>query len=412
LEAFTLFELNEYIRRVIALNFEAPIWVQCEISQIKDSRGHYYLELVQKDENTDQVIAQSSAALWSKNYWFIKKKHGAIVDDLLEDGVELKIKVNVTFHEKYGLKLIIEDIDTSFTIGQLEIQRRKIIERLQAEGLLELNSNLKLPPVIQNIAVISSATAAGLQDFLTHLRQNAYQYAYRTKLFESAVQGTKVTDGILTQLAKIKKEGGFDCIAIIRGGGSRIDLAAFDDYDIAQAVSKVNIPVLIGIGHDIDQTVLDLAGHTSLKTPTAVADFLIQHNLHFEAKLQQLGHQLQLGTKYRLENERSGLIRFSESLIHIPRRIIDRHKQSLLYNTSLLKAEALNTLTLAKTRLAQLSEKTALMDPIHLLRKGYSYTTLNDQVITTAEILKVGDKISTRFAKGKIESEVKKIDNG
>lgn len=412
MEAFTLFELNEYIRRVIALNFEAPIWVQCEISQIKESRSHYYLELVQKDEDTDQVIAQSSAALWGKSYWFIKKKHGAIVDDLLEDGVELKIKVNVTYHEKFGLKLIIEDIDTSFTIGQVEIKRRKIIEKLQEEGLLNLNSQIRLPQVIQKVAVISSATAAGLQDFLNHLEHNSYGYDFRTQLFESAVQGVKVSAGVIQQLGKIQKADSYDCVAIIRGGGSRMDLAAFDDYDMAATIAGLNIPVLIGIGHDIDQTVLDLAGHTSLKTPTAVADFLIQHNMQFEAKLQQVAHQLQLGTKYRLEKERSALIRCSEMIRHLPQRRIDSETQSLRHFESRIRSNVANTIVQAQHRLKAAREKVELLDPTNVLKKGYTFTSRNGKMITSSSELQEGDLINTKFAKGKIESEVKKIENG
>ena len=412
MEAFTLFELNEYIRRVIALNFEAPIWVQCEISQIKESRGHYYLELVQKDESTDQVIAQSSAALWGKSYWFIKKKHGAIVDDLLEDGVELKIKVSVTYHEKFGLKLIIEDIDTSFTIGQVEIKRRKIIEKLQEEGLLNLNSQLSLPPVIQKIAIISSATAAGLQDFLNHLEHNSYGYDFRTKLFESAVQGVKVSAGVVNQLDTIQKTGKYDCVAIIRGGGSRMDLAAFDDYDMAFCIAHFDIPVLIGIGHDVDQTVLDLAGHTSLKTPTAVADFLIQHNMQFEAKLQQVAHQLQLGTKYRLEKERSALIRCSEMIRHLPQRKIDAEIQSLRHFNHQIRSNVLNKIIQSQHALKATQEKIELLDPVNVLKKGYSFTSLNGKMITSSTDLRKGDLINTKFAEGKIESEVKKIENG
>jgi len=178
LESYSLYQLNEYIRRVVALNFREPLWIEAEIAQIKDSRGNQYIELVEKDDDSDDIIAQISAVIWYRNFTFIKKKLGDIVFDLLEAGTQIRLKCTIDYHERYGLKLVIQDLDPNFTFGLVEIKRQEIINQLDEEGLLELNKTLLIPSVLQRIAVISSKGAAGYQDFINQLVDNSYGYTY------------------------------------------------------------------------------------------------------------------------------------------------------------------------------------------------------------------------------------------
>ena len=409
MEAFTLFELNEHIKRVIALNFEAPLWVSCEIAQVRESRGHYYFELVQKNDSTDEIIAQSSAALWSRQYWFLKKKMGVVLDDLLEDGVELKVKINVTFHERWGFKLVIEDFDTSYTMGQLELKRRGIIEKLQKEERLHTNGLLELPLAIQKVAVISSATAAGLQDFQQHLEENQYGYKIEFDLYESAMQGSNVEHQMLDRLKEIEKKGGYDAIVIIRGGGSRLDLSAFDNYTIAVAVSKATVPVLVGIGHDIDQSVLDLVSHSTLKTPTAVADFIVSYNADFETALNEKGHRLQMNIKYRLERAQTKLIRYQSDVKNIPSQKIGLQYSRLNNMQSFMKQSVSYKFDQQTAYLNSAAKIVRLVHPDQVLKKGYSYVMKAGKIISKIDSLQLGDVIETKFKDGQLKSSILEI---
>ena len=224
MQTYSLFELNNYIRQVIALNFEEAVWITCEIGQIKESRGQVYLEVIQQNEDETEILARNSATIWYKTRLFIKKKLGDLYSAILQEGTQVSIKVKVDFHERYGLKLDILDIDPAYTIGHLEMQRQKIIERLKAAGVYEQNSYLHLPAVMKRIAIISSEQAAGYKDFIHQLDHNAYGYIYEKVLFQTAVQGLKVESEISNALDTIADHyTQFDCIIIIRGGGSTID---------------------------------------------------------------------------------------------------------------------------------------------------------------------------------------------
>ncbi|MDX1408831.1 MAG: exodeoxyribonuclease VII large subunit, partial [Saprospiraceae bacterium] len=256
METFSLYELNEHIRRVIALNFEDPVWVRCEIAQIKEARGHHYLELIEKDDEGDQIKAQSAAVIWSRQISFIRRKCGDVVQQVLQAGVEIRIRVRVDYNERYGLKLMIEDLDPSYTLGNLELKRREVLQILHREGLIGKNATLPIPAVVQRIAVLSNRQAAGYQDFLHHLRSNAYAYRFELDLVPVAVQGQRVEAEVSRAIREISKAAGhYDCIVLIRGGGSRIDLSGFDNLEIGRAIGQCPLPVFTGIGHEIDQSV-------------------------------------------------------------------------------------------------------------------------------------------------------------
>ena len=262
----SLFELNEYVRQVIALNFAEAIWVSAELAQVNVSKGHYWIDIIEKSELTGEIIAQSSAVLWQREYRRIKAKMPLQIEGILQQGRQVLLKVSVEFSERYGYKLIVQDIDPAFTLGKLELERQATINTLVKANLIQKNKQLPRPPVLQRIAVISSENAAGYHDFCAQIDNNPYGYAFDYQLFKAAMQGVQTEYEVLAQLARIQeKKDKFEAVIIIRGGGAKLDLAAFDSLEIAKAVANFPLPVFAGIGHEIDETVLDLVAHLSLK---------------------------------------------------------------------------------------------------------------------------------------------------
>jgi exodeoxyribonuclease VII large subunit len=304
----TLLEVNQFLRRVIVANLPEPLWVTCEIMQISTTRGHYYIDLVEKDAVTQQVVAQAQAVLWSGAYYRLKQKIGANLKDLLQVGVQALIRVRVDFSERYGLKLVVEDLDPAYTLGQMLLQRQQTILTLQKDGLLALNKTRPLPLLPQRLAIISSATAAGLQDFLQELTQNKYGYPFQYQLFTAAMQGQFTEKEVVHALERIAEQRtAFDAVAILRGGGSKLDLSAFDSLKMCKAIANFPLPVLTGIGHDIDEAVADLVAHTTLKTPTAVATFLVERCLTAEMSLRELSDAIRQGAQRHLTQQQQRL---------------------------------------------------------------------------------------------------------
>ena len=407
-KSLSIFELNEFIRRVLALNLSEAVWVQGELAQINENRGHHFLTLVQKASESEEILAQSEAVIWQRTYRSIRRKTGRIIDDVLRAGMEIKILVRVDFNERYGLKLIIEDIDPNFTLGELERQKRESLEKLEQEGLLLRNASLKLPAVLQRIAVLSSPEAAGLQDFLAQIQTNSYGYAFQYELFPAAVQGAQVWSEMQKQLKTINRRASqFDCLVLIRGGGSRTDLAAFDQYPICAAFAQSALPLLTGIGHEIDETLVDRVAHLSLKTPTAVADFLLTRNLQFENQIHDLGLRIQQLGRHRLRMEGLQLGKAEQSLFFHCRQQQKnaRFKLNLLQDQlpQLLKAQ----LQKSRFELEKLEQSIQLLDPDQLLKRGYSLSFINGKLLHSIDQLKVGDEIITQLADGQFTSQVK-----
>ncbi|MEM9991036.1 MAG: exodeoxyribonuclease VII large subunit, partial [Bacteroidota bacterium] len=328
---YTLFDLQEHLRRVVALNFSAAVWLTCELAQCSLSKGQYYLSLVQKATDSDQVLAQADGILWQRTYKRLKQRIGSnILNDLLQTGRSVRLQVRLDFHERYGLKYFIEDVNAVHTIGQLELMRQATIGQLRTKNLLQKNARLPLPIVLQRIAVLSSEHAAGLQDFLAQLEQNPYHYRFKIVLFSSSMQGSQVQEELVKQLYNINhRADDFDLIVVVRGGGARLDLRAFDDVKICEAVANSQLPVLTGIGHDVDEVVLDKVAHTALKTPTAAADFVIQHNADFETSVLILERQFQAHIKHFLAQEQQKLRQQSANLRFIVESLITQKQTNL-----------------------------------------------------------------------------------
>jgi exodeoxyribonuclease VII large subunit len=401
----SLFDLNEYIRRVITLNFRDPIWIWAEVGSCKNSRGHYYLDLVQKGES--DLVAQSTAVLWAGQYRKLRQEHGAVLDEVLRDGVEIKLQVRVDFHERFGFKLLIEDIEPAYTFGKLEMQRRETIETLRREGLLERNRALPLRVAIQRIAVISSEGAAGWQDFRQHLAQNPFGYAFSCRLFTSALQGPQTAQELPAALAEVAaRRSEFDVVAIIRGGGARTDLAAFDHPQAARAVALAPLPVLTGIGHDCDETVCDLVSHKSLKTPTAVADFLIQHNLIYENSILQLADQIRTTGAYLAKNQSLQLESQAAQIHWSARARVQNGRLRLQQADAALPGLARQLLRKSALQLDQAAQLAAAADPVLVLQRGFSISLKNGKIVRSVQELQAGDLLETRLADGETRSVI------
>lgn len=406
LDVHTLHELNEHLRRIVALNFPESIWIKGEIAQIDIAKGHCFIDLIEK--NDEQLIARADAVIWERTLRKLYRQLGSQFQDIMQEGMEVMIKAQVDFNERYGYKLIIEDIDPSYTIGQLEIQKRATLQKLQAQNLIGRNRKLRLPLVIQNIAVLSSATAAGLKDFLHQLSENLYQYSFKTTVFESTLQGSNAPKEIIRSLKKINLSAqAYDCVAIIRGGGAKIDLNSFNDYDLCFQIANMSLPVIVGIGHETDETLTDLMAHTALKTPTAVAEYFIQHNEQFEGAILQMEQQLQWFMQQQLSQQQLKLQQLEEQLILPIQRKILKASQDLSYLEGNLFPLVKSQLKQANLELQQLERLNTLLDVQQTLARGYSITTLGKSIIQDSSQVKEGDHIVTQLATGQIESTIK-----
>jgi len=404
----TLHSLNEHIRRVVALNYRQPLWVTAEVAQIGQSRGHFYFDLVQKGDD-GHPTAQAQAILWAADYRRIRATLGPNTDSVLRPGLQLRLQVRVDFHERYGLKLHIADLDPAHTFGQLELLRQQTLLSLRQAGLLDRNRALPLPLAVQRVAVVSSEGAAGFQDFREHLEQNQLGYRFHCQLFASAVQGDNAAAELQAALAEVaNRHQDFDCVVIIRGGGARLDLAAFDDAQLCRAVALMPLPVLSGIGHETDETLLDLVAHTALKTPTAVADFLLQHQLLFENQIFRAAENLHLAAHFHLSAQRLDLERCETALVWGCReRIATAARRLDLLETELPRA-AEQLLRHHAQRLSQAEAICAALHPDRVLSRGYSITTRKGQPLHSVADVQPGDVLETRWHDGTTTSKVLK----
>lgn len=387
MEVLSLYQLNEFIKRVMALNFPEAIWVKGEIAQLSQSNGHHYIQLIEKGEgDSDPVLAENRAIIWSRQYSLLKRRLGDNLPALLRSGMQIKCKVQVKFQERYGMQLIIEDLDPEYTMGQLELQRLQNMDQLRKSGLLRKNALQPLPPAIRKVALLASPQSAGYHDFAEQLRNNPYGYTFEVKLFEMNVQGQLVEAQALEHLDHISaRKAEYDLVAIIRGGGARLDLGAFDSLHLATRVADLPLPVLCGIGHETDETLLDLVAAASLKTPTAVAEYLITHNARFEGELEETGHWLRQKKQQILHDQGLRIQQLEISLQQSARNKLNQARLYLDSTAALLKA----------------------LDPLTTLKKGYSLTLKDGKIIKSATALRSGDAIRTRFADGTVDSQIK-----
>jgi len=408
-----LFELNRLVRESIECEMPDEYWVEAELSECRESRGHCYMELIQKDEQTATPVAKASAKCWANKWLAIRPYFERTTGQALHAGMKVLLQVYPQFHEAYGFSWIVNDIDPTYTIGDMARKRQEIIKKLKDEGVFDLQKELQLPLFCQHIAVISSQTAAGYGDFCNQLADNPYGFKFETQLFPAIMQGEGVEQSIINALESIYNyqlstiNCQFDCVAIIRGGGATSDMSGFDTLALAENVANFPIPIITGIGHDRDESILDMVSHTRVKTPTAAAALLIDHLKVVLDTLIDSQNRITRYTQQRLTALKSQLATIQELIPRIFPVIKAQQEAKLNTIEQKLPLLASQRLTTEHHRLELISEKLKALDPTLLLARGYSITLHNGKAVKDATTLHEGDEIETRLAKGSIRSMVK-----
>ena len=407
-KALTLYELNTLVREAIASAMDRDYWVEAELSEVREVRGHCFMELVQKDLFSPTPVARASAKCWKTTWTRIRPRFEAITGQPLRPGMKVMLLVHPDFHEAYGFSWIVFDVDPTYTLGDMARKRMEIINQLKAEGVFDLQKELPLPLFSQHIAVISSENAAGYGDFCSQLSNNDYGFSFMPVLFAAVMQGDGVEQSIVAALNAINAEADrFDVVVIIRGGGATADMSGFDTLLLAENVANFPLPVITGIGHERDECVLDMVSHTRVKTPTAAAALLIDNLAQVSAHVTDCQRTITQLVGQRMASEPSRLDRLSVRLITL---IHDRltHEQFRLSSLATsLKPAAEYVLTTHRNHLERLALRAKSLDPQLLLRRGYSITTIGGKAVRDASLLKSGDEIVTQLEKGSVHSVVK-----
>ena len=326
---------------------------------------------------------------------------------MLRRGLHVKLLVRVTFHEQYGYALNILDVDSSFTLGDMAKRRKEILARLEQDGIINDNKELPLPRFLRRIAVVSSAGAAGYGDFCNQLEHNDYGLFFHLQLFPAVMQGTNVEDSVMTALATIADEADcWDCVVIIRGGGATGDLSDFDSYPLAAAVAQMPIPVIVGIGHERDETVLDFVAHTRVKTPTAAAAFLIDRQAQEAALLDDLYRRIRKSAEMSIQLARQRLEHVQRVLPILFAGFRQKQEARTELLVRLLQTAVQRRMEQEKHRQSLLQQRLDSLDPRTLLQRGYSITMCGGKVVRTADDVREGEVITTSLQKGEIHSTV------
>ena len=404
---YTLLQLNQLVKMTVENNLTAQYWVEAEISECRESYGHCYLELVEKDPLMNTPVAKASAKCWRTAWSRIKPRFQQTTGTLPQPGMKLLLRVKAQFHEAYGFSWIVSDIDPTYTLGDMARRRKEIIRQLEQEGVINLNRELPLSPFAQSIAVISSATAAGYGDFQRQLLDNAYQLHFSTTLYPATMQGEAVEESIIQALNSIYQEQDqYDAVVIIRGGGATSDLTGFDSLPLAENIANFPLPVITGIGHDRDQTVADIVAHTSVKTPTAAAQLLVENLLSTLQHIADIAQRIRQTVTQRLDAEKQRVEKIAKLLPMQMMMTTTTHSSRLDHMEQRMQNALKRTIERQQHKLELLANRTEALNPELMLKRGYSITTLNGRTIRTNGQLKKGDIIETRFADGTVTSRV------
>lgn len=401
MSTYRLFELNTFIRRFVALNLPEPVWVQAEVAEVDERRGHFYLALMEKTEDGQEVAAQAKAVIWSRtaNQW--QRTNKLLLHDLLQAGREVKLQVQVSFHERYGLQLQVQDLDANYTLGVMAQQRQRTIDELMAAGLLQANKMLRLALVPQRLAVISSPAAAGWEDFMAQLRDNPYGYDFEVQLFPAAMQGAQASPEIRRQLKTIeRRRDSFDAVVIIRGGGARMDLADFDEKELCFAAAQMTLPIISGIGHETDQSIMDMVAHTALKTPTAAANFLIDRLHYLDQQLAGARQTLQQQTSQLVQRKAFELARLGEQLKFQQQQLLQKEAWKLDHYAQQVPQLVRQILDKASSKLEQLQQLQDLLSVERQLERGFALLSVGDEIIRNSHQLAQHDTVTLHLQDG------------
>lgn len=425
----TLFELNSLVRDVLETTLDSLFWVEAELSEAREVRGHCYMELVQKDIFSATPIARASAKCWKQRWQVLRPKFEGVTGQPLRAGMKVMLQVAVSFHETYGFAWIVQDIDPTYTMGDMARKRLEIIRQLRQEGVFDMQKELTIPMFAQRVAVISSESAAGYGDFYSQLSNNDYGFKFYPRLFAAVMQGERVEQSVVAALNEINRHvDDFDVVVIIRGGGATVDLSGFDTLELAENVANFPLPIITGIGHERDESILDMVSNTRVKTPTAAAAVLIDNLVAVLSCINDYKRRVAMRVKQVMDKERRRLDRSAErvpmlfSLVKTRQearldRLMSRMVSLVNHNVSTaghrLQLASANLLPLVERRLerannelGRLEFRLKALDPQLILRRGYSITLLDNKAVRHADQLKRGDHIVTRLEHGSVKSVV------
>ncbi len=391
-DRYTLRQLNLMVRDAIEMELPDEYWVEAELSECREHSGHCYMELIEKDERTNTPVARASAKCWRQTWQMLQPHFERTTGQPLHAGLKVLLRVTAQFHEAYGFSWIVTDIDPTYTIGDMARKRQEIIRQLKEEGVFDLQRELRIPMFAKRIAVISAAGAAGYGDFIRQLEDNEYGFKFEVQLFPAIMQGEQVEQSIIAALNTIYEatapdgnpSGTYDCVVIIRGGGATADLSGFDTLALAENVAQFPLPIITGIGHDRDESILDMVSNTRVKTPTAAAALLIDNLLQVLTRIDSAQQRMTMAISQRFANQ----------------------KERLSSLQSIIPVLAQRMLSNARHRLELIELQLQGYDPQLLLRRGYSITLHNGHAVRDPQQLKAGDVIETRLEKGTIKSTV------
>lgn len=431
MNSLSLYELNNLVRQTLEMTMYDAYWVHAEISELRENR-HCYLEFAQKDVLGTGLVAKARGQIWANRWPMLRNHFEMATGQRLCAGMQVLVKVEVTFHELYGYSLNVVDIDPTYTLGDIARRRKEIMDKIRAEGIEDMNKELPLPRLIQRIAVISAAGAAGYGDFCNQLNNNGSGLAFSTKLFPAVMQGNEVEGSVVSALNAIANEmDDWDVVVIIRGGGATTDLAGFDSLILAENVAQFPLPIITGIGHDRDETIIDMVSHTRVKTPTAAAEFLIHHQEEELGYVNELADRILQCSIAKISNEKARLQAITGKMpslfgafkareearldrkMAIMQSCISQRVQKMTSYTEMaeqrLKLYSQALLNKEQSRLELLESKINNAEPRRILQLGFSITRVNGKVVDDVSKLKEGDIMDTVFAKGSATSIVQLV---
>ncbi|MDY3847418.1 MAG: exodeoxyribonuclease VII large subunit [Prevotella sp.] len=406
-QRFSLLQLNSIVREVIDTCLNDHYWVEAEIGQIGENRGHCYMEFIQRDEGMNTPVARASAKCWRTQWGAIRPYFEHTTGQTLKAGMKILALVHPDFHENYGFAWIVDDIDPQYTLGDMARKRMEIIERLKRQGVFDLNRQLSLPLFCQRIAVISSSTAAGYGDFSKQLHDNPRHFIFHATLFEATMQGETIERSVIEALNAIySRIDDFDCVVIIRGGGATSDMAGFDSLALAENVANFPLPVITGIGHERDECVLDMISHTRVKTPTAAAALLIDRLSGVADRIDNAAERINNYMSRRMDTERLRLANAAERIPILFSLVRSRQENRLESISTSISHAIASHLDRQRHRIDLIAQRTQSLDPDILLKRGYSITLVNGKTLRSPSQVKHGDIITTRLANGSVTSVI------
>ena len=432
MEALSLYELNGLVRRAVEEGVSGSYWVQAELAEVRvNAAGHCYVEFVQKSPQGNALLAKARGVIWSNVYQVLRPYFEEETGQAWAPGIKVLVRVAVAFHELYGFSLVVYDIDPAYTLGDLAQRRRAILKQLADEGVLTLNKELPMPVLPQRVAVVSSPTAAGYGDFCNQLDTNRFGFAFTVTLFPAVMQGERTARSIIDALNAVNADAAkYDCVVIIRGGGATSDLSAFDSLELAENVANFPLPVITGIGHERDESVVDMVAHTRAKTPTAAAALLIDNLKHTSERIDRARDAIVAAVSRRMDFERLRIARVAER-IPVSFSLVCTRQRALVDGLSARLGMAVRRALMSQGarldrlsasihpaisrrlaaeahRLELLSQRAEAQNPAHLLKRGYSITLHNGRAVRSSAALSDGDVIETLLGRGRVKSTVTK----